>query len=119
MKILLIDDDVGSLHGMQLALRMLRHLCDAYTNPVEAVENYAATSYDLVITDIYMPQLDGFMLADEIHAVNPAANIVFMSGAAAEVMGVKREWFMEKPIEFTALKNMLDRLGRRCPIASV
>lgn len=74
MKILLIDDDVGSLHGMQLALRMLRHLCDAYTNPVEAVENYAATSYDLVITDIYMPQLDGFMLADEIHAVNPATS---------------------------------------------
>ena len=118
MKILLIDDDVGSLHGMQLALRMLRHLCDAYTNPVEAVENYSATSYDLVITDIYMPHLDGFMLADEIHAVNPAANILFMSGAAAEVAGAEREWFIEKPIEFNSLKNMLDQMGQLYPIGS-
>ena len=119
MKILLIDDDVGSLHGMQLALRMLRHLCDAYTNPVEAVENYAAAAYDLVITDVYMPQLNGFMLADEIHAVNPAANILFMSGAAAEAAGIAREWFMQKPIEFNALKNMLEQLAPLCRTASV
>ena len=79
LKVLLVDDDAGSLRGMQLALFMLKHICDAYSDPCEAVKNYPNHTYDLVITDIYMPTIDGFTLAKTIRCVNPKAKIIFIS----------------------------------------
>lgn len=112
MKILLVDDDVGSLRGMQLALIMLKHDCDAFSDPVEAVNNYLQRNYDLVITDLYMPVISGFDLAGMIREVAPAAKIIFVSGYSVEMMkkddAGEDRLFLNKPVDFSQLKQMLD-----------
>ena len=115
MKILLVDDDTGSLRGMQLALLMMKHVCDAYSDPVEAAKSYAGQHYDLIITDIYMPVLDGFAMAERIRDGDPTAKIIFISGYPTE--WVENETadaaslFLKKPVDFFQLKQMLDDIS--------
>lgn len=116
MKVLLVDDDVGSLRGMQLALHMLKHDCDAYCDPVEAALNYDSNrnKYDLVVADVYMPVMNGFVLAERIRAINPAAKIIFISGYVRELLEKKavgeEEVFLQKPVDFCQLKQMIDHV---------
>jgi two-component SAPR family response regulator len=116
MKVLLVDDDVGSLRGMQLALSMMRHECDAYSDPVKASLIYASigNTYDLVIADIYMPGMNGFVLAEKIREHNPAAKIIFISGYERELREKRavgeNEILLQKPVDFWQLKQMADRV---------
>jgi len=114
VKILLVDDDAGSLRGMQLALIMLKHDCDAYSDPVEAVANYLCHEYDLVITDICMPVMNGFALAERIWGVDSTSKIIFISGYAAEMMEKQEAGeggiFLQKPVDFCQLKEVLDNV---------
>lgn len=116
MHILLVDDDVGSLRGMKAALQMLKHTCDGYTVPAEAVQHYSAHRYDVVITDVRMPLMDGFTLAKRLQEVNPRVKVVFMSGHMAAEMPeaegtVTKKYFLQKPIDFMVLKKLLEQLG--------
>ena len=113
MRVLLVDDDSGSLHGMRLALTMLRHSCDACSDPVEAVQRYVCQSHDVIITDVVMPMLDGLAFADKIYRINRGARIVFMSANFLNMAEFKttadvKPVFLRKPIDFCLLKQVLD-----------
>ena len=114
VKILLIDDDVGSLRGMQLALIMLKHDCSAYSDPTEAIKSFPCHNYDLVITDIYMPVMNGFDLAEKIRQLDCEAKIIFISGYATEVMETyaagEDQIFLQKPVDFCQLKQIIDNV---------
>ena len=114
MHILLVDDDVGSLRGMKAALQMLKHTCDGYTVPAEAVQHYSEHRYDLVITDVRMPLMDGFTLAKRLKEVNSRVKVVFMSGHTVAEMPeaectVTKKCFLQKPIDFLVLKSRLEQ----------
>jgi DNA-binding NtrC family response regulator len=116
LKILLVDDDIGSLRGMQLALGMLKHTSDVYSNPCEAIKNYSKHTYDLIITDIYMPNINGFMLEKTIRCVDPGVKIIFMSGQSIEMIDRQidirvERIFLRKPIDFYLLKQTLDQVS--------
>lgn len=115
MNILLVDDDDGSLEGMQTALHMLKHTCDAYCDPCEAVKNYPDHTYDLIMTDVYMPSMNGFKMVRKLREVNPKAVVIFMSGQAmAMQQGNMRvdenNFFLCKPIDFFLLQKLLERI---------
>lgn len=85
MHILVVDDDAGSLLGMQIALEMLGHTCDTYTNPIEAMRDCIGLGYiykyDAVVTDIRMPTLDGIRLAGLLRFLVPNLTIIIVSGS--------------------------------------
>lgn len=113
----MVDDDAGSLRGMKLALIMLKHECDAYSDPVEAVANYPCHEYDLVITDICMPGMNGFTLAARIKDLASNPKIIFISGYAGYASDMMEKpaagqggVFLQKPVEFCQLKEIIDNV---------
>ncbi|MBP2637561.1 MAG: response regulator receiver [Firmicutes bacterium] len=88
MHILVVDDDDGSLRGMQIALEMLGHTCDTYTDPIEAMRDCIGLGYidkyDALVTDIQMPTLNGIRLAGLLQYLVPELKIVVISGSATE-----------------------------------
>lgn len=88
MHILLVDDDAGSLRGMQIALEMLGHTCDTYTDPIEAMRDCVGlgyiNKYDAVITDIQMPTVDGIRLAGLLQFLLPGLKVIIVSGFVNE-----------------------------------
>ena len=58
--ILLIDDDRLVLDAVTHLLEKSGHAVRAFQNPLEAVQETMMEDFDLIITDIRMPHIDGF-----------------------------------------------------------
>ena len=84
MHILLVDDDAGSLLGMKIALEILGHTCDTYTDPLQAMRDCIGLGYiykyDAVVTDIHMPTIDGIKFAGLLQFLVPELKVVIVSG---------------------------------------
>jgi CheY-like chemotaxis protein len=58
-KIMIIDDDKDITNLFSIFLEYNGYIVNAYTNPVEAFNNFTKNSHDLIILDLKMPKMDG------------------------------------------------------------
>jgi CheY-like chemotaxis protein len=77
--VLLIDDDADILTIFKHSLAQAGMHTYAFTNPALAVEHFRrnANSYDIVVTDIRMPQMSGFQVARAVKQIRPDIKIAF------------------------------------------
>lgn len=66
LRILLVDDSVESLTAMAEVLKLLGSQVEIASAAVDALKTLEANSFDVVISDIGMPQMDGYQLITEI-----------------------------------------------------
>lgn len=81
-KILLVDDEQTIRELCTRILLSEGYEVDAAVDGRRALDFCQGTSYDLVITDIRMPDMDGFSLLDAIHEIQPDVPTVVMTGYA-------------------------------------
>ena len=79
-KILVVDDDPGMVLMLETALRRRGHTVITASNGAEALEMMPEEGVRLVITDIHMPELDGFDLIPALLERFPALKILAISG---------------------------------------
>ena len=82
--ILIAEDERDVREFLTRALAHKGHDVTAVADGGEALEALQASSYDLLLTDIVMPQLDGIALALKVGKEFPALPIVLMTGYTAE-----------------------------------
>lgn len=80
--ILVVDDDPEMVTMLQAVLERQGHSVLAASNGVEALEILQKEEVHLVVTDMHMPELDGFELIPALLERFPEQRIVAMSGAA-------------------------------------
>lgn len=80
--ILLVDDDGAMVRSSKMRLEMLGYRVTATTSAPEAVELFLENSggYDLVITDMTMPEMTGADLAHRIRLERPEIPIILCTG---------------------------------------
>ena len=66
--ILVVDDDVIILDLLQRALRTFGHTVDAFPSALTAVGHLQWGTYDVIITDISMPDMDGIEFLRHVRA---------------------------------------------------
>ena len=66
MKILSVDDHAENLSVLGAVLRRQGHTVDAASDGREALQLAETGGYDLIISDILMPRMDGFQLCREV-----------------------------------------------------
>jgi len=121
INILVVEDD-GSLNKI-----VCTHLTDnGYTvkgclSPNEAYDEMYGSLYDLIISDIMMPGIDGFEFAETVRSLDKVIPILFMT--ARDDMASKQKGFragiddyMVKPIELDELVLRVGALLRRANI---
>lgn len=79
-KILVVDDDLDVRKIVSINLTKLGHLVSEAADGREAVSKMTTTIFDVVITDVLMPEKDGLELIREIRSKSPVTRIVAMSG---------------------------------------
>ena len=82
--ILLAEDDPAVREFVRRALAHSGHDVTAVDDGLGAVEALSANSFDLLITDIVMPGMDGIALALKVSKDHPRMPILMMTGYAAE-----------------------------------
>ena len=85
--ILLIDDEETLIDLGRKMLSKLGYQVTARTSSIEAVETFKANphKFDLVISDMTMPNMTGDMLADEIIQLRPDTPIIICTGFSEQL----------------------------------
>jgi CheY-like chemotaxis protein len=83
-KILIAEDEAAVSAFVVRALSHKGHEIKAVTDGLAAVAALAEESFDLLLTDIVMPKLDGIALALKASKDYPAMKILLMTGYSAE-----------------------------------
>jgi CheY-like chemotaxis protein len=66
LSILWVEDDDSIRENAKMIVELLDHRCDAASSGKMALEYLSKNKYDIVITDIGMPEMSGWELADVI-----------------------------------------------------
>ena len=82
-RILLAEDDDSLRSFLASALVKAGHTVADYPDGEQALEALMGMAFDLLLTDIVMPGVDGVELARKAAEVDPAMKIVFITGFAA------------------------------------
>ena len=83
--ILIVDDDMAMLSFLSTALERAGHTTESRNNGRDALaELKSDTYYDLLLTDIVMPGMDGVELSKEASTLFPELKIMFITGFSAE-----------------------------------
>ncbi len=82
----------------------------------EGLELFKKYNYDLIVTDIQMPRLNGYEMIKEILKINQDIKVIFISGYKEEFFNEEFKEFkncieyIDKPIAIEKLQNALERL---------
>lgn len=119
--ILVVDDDKKLNQAICTYLNDCGFEAKGMTNVRSAYDALYGSLYDLIISDIMMPEIDGFAFAKEVRQVNRRIPILFIS--AKDDLSSKQKGFqlgiddyMVKPIEFAELEMRVRALLRRANI---
>jgi CheY-like chemotaxis protein len=78
--VVVIDDDAEHLAYVTTLLTRMGHSCLGFTNARDALVYLAKNRAELVITDIFMPDMDGFELLRALRTKYPDVAVVTLSG---------------------------------------
>ena len=115
-RILLADDQPHILRVIRLALSREGHTVEAVGNGQQALERLRSADFDILITDVQMPLMDGIELCEALHRERPDAvglTLVITAQAdrdlARQVEHLPNTEFLEKPVSLHSLKGRLQR----------
>jgi len=112
-RVLLVDDDPAVRSTTRRLLERLDFIVLEAENGIEALEIFHAerASLTVLLSDVRMPQMDGFRLAREVRAVDPTFPILFISGFDAQKHkdrgGLEDIAMLGKPFALDKLLQML------------
>lgn len=111
-QILFVDDEESIVDVTKKAFSKLGYTVKAFTKPTEALDEFTKNfdDYDVVITDMTMPQMSGDVLAKQILKIRPGIPIIICTGYSdtINIQNLKRvgvNSFLNKPIEINVLAN--------------
>jgi two-component system, cell cycle response regulator CpdR len=113
-RILLAEDDTSMREYLQRALQRVGYDVAAVGCGTEAMPLLETEHFDLLLTDIVMPEMDGIELAQKASAIDPAIRVMFITGFAAVALQGGRTApeakLLSKPFHLKDLVMEVDRM---------
>ena len=113
-RILIVDDEEDLTWSISMSLARNGHALDiTCTNSGNsALELLSHDRYDLVVTDLRMPGVNGIQLVDVVRMDYPQTHVIVMTAyGSREVREFLERWqsigYIEKPFEFEELRNLI------------
>jgi len=122
-RILLVDDDPDITLTFKAGLdgysygdgdKKKRFEVYTYNDPLLLLEEFKPNFYDLLLTDIYMPNMNGFELCEKILELDVSIRVCFMSALEVNIQALREVYhnvgfgcFIEKPVSIDYLISRL------------
>ena len=115
MKILLLEDEVMLNESIKEYLEALGYMVDTYFDGLDAFESIQKNSYDLLVLDINVPNLDGLSFLEKIHSLKIHVATIYIS-ALVDIEDISRAYnlgcydYLKKPFHLKELALRIDRI---------
>jgi DNA-binding response OmpR family regulator len=120
-RVLIVDDEPDLCTVLKMVLEDNGFEANSFEDPTLALKNFKAGSYDLVLLDIKMPEMDGFQLYRKIKEIDSKVKVCFLTASELYYEGVRKEsfckedklekeFFLAKPIENEDLVNQINKI---------
>lgn len=103
IRVLIVDNDKDLARAMTESLERIGFICTCATSGTEGAEKVSAHTYDIVVTDLMMNDIDGMGILKRVKEQQTEAEVIMVTGHASVPRAVEamREGaynFLEKPI---------------------
>ena len=114
-RILLVDDEHDVNLTISLILEENGFKVDSFTDAFQALKNFTAGLYDLVLLDVKLPAMDGFSLCEEMKKLDAKVKICFLTAADRtyyEILrkhypSIKENYVIHKPVDNDSLLSLI------------
>src|SRR5512133_1082762 len=124
LKILIVDDDQRMTHTLADILAVSGYTAVEAGSAIQAIEKVHQESFDCVLTDVRMPQMDGVAFHQAVSKEQPGLPVILMTAYAADdliqrgleagIVGV-----LDKPINLVQLLGFFSTLAKNRTVAIV
>jgi len=115
-KVLYVEDDENVRKEIYDLLKLIFNNIDTAENGAEGLKKYKKNSYDLIITDIAMPVMDGIEMIKEIKKINENQKVIIMTAYndinfLLESIELGVDGYMIKPIELKKFFKVIEKVA--------
>lgn len=113
-RLLIVDDEAAHAHALCKILEREGYRTAGFASPREALAALADGEFDIVLTDLRMPEMDGISFFRKAHELDASLAIVMMTGegsisTAVDAMKAGALDYIIKPFKLSALLPVLSR----------
>ena len=111
---MIIDDDKDITDLFAIYLESNGYIVNAYTNPLEAINNFRKNSHDLILLDLKMPTMDGMTIYHKIKEIDNNVIVCFTTADINYIQQLQKgiidieKIVLYKPVLLKDLKNKID-----------
>lgn len=117
-RILVVDDEPLMRDFLVETLQRKKYLVEAVGNGSQAIEKVKVEYYDLLITDIRMPEVSGMEVLEEVKKINPETEVLMITafGTIENAVGAMKLGaydYITKPFSADEIEIVVDRAMER------
>jgi DNA-binding response OmpR family regulator len=119
--ILFVDGDQTIVKAVNAMLKGMGHQVRTETSGMDALSVFSnnPAGFDLIITDLGMPDVSGLLLVEKLLKVRADVPVVLLTGLEGQAQSMAREsgirWFGIKPLSITELARTVESALREAP----
>jgi DNA-binding NtrC family response regulator len=116
-RVLIVDDDKVLASVLQQGLLAFDYPCKTASNGETALRMITSMSFDIMVTDIIMPGMDGLELTYKVKQLKPEISVIVITGFQQDesynrAIGYGASDFIKKPFSIDELIIRMDRIMR-------
>jgi len=123
-RILIVDDEENTRIGLAKLLSQEGFEVDSAADGNEALDYMGQQKFNLVISDINMPEMDGLVFLRELSRKFPSTNVIMITAYGGvesylEAMNLGAYEYLHKPVRLDELRSVMKKIFNGGPIARV
>lgn len=112
-RLLIVDDEPSLLDAMRAFMSDAGYSVDTASDGVEALEKSSTDDFDVIITDVQMPRMDGLEFIKTYRGQGNATPIIVVSSLASSLGGQIATWddieMLSKPVDYDELLSTIEK----------
>lgn len=118
LRIMVLDDEPIVCKRLKPALEKLGYEVDAFTQSPEAMHQIQRISYDIIITDLKMKEIDGMQVLSEAKKRHPGTEVIVITGFATMETAKQSLQkgvfdFIAKPFKLSEIQEVVNRAAAK------
>lgn len=114
LRVLIVDDDTAVRGALKEALVALGYRAECVSNGPSALGLLEQQPFEVVLTDLGMPGMDGTQVAREVKRLSPQTQVIILTGWGDLVVPTDCvDETMTKPVRLAALGELMQRAAAR------